>query len=582
MFVLIKKYRHLFFNMDSIASLYKFYITHPTSGLIEVFPKNNALKWAWKREKGQAFYRKTLESELTFKDEEFKMFHTLDRSNYKCEKIPIEIHRSCGASFDVYHVGFLALIDMDFNVSGCRGAIKVRNEDAYTCILANWQKERDIIKDIAAVDPINLFEYTVEEYFCQQEVYHVIQTGPFFPDDQTPDDQTPFAGCLDFPDTFAYNGVSNYQLIATDFNIGEETYLLTWSYKRFRSESITEPEGGGWTEISSGVWVKPLLTSNNFSDNYKFSNGRLLNDVVSYFVDFCNLTYVSNFFASNPDATQPANFAYDYADQYFQEVVIFQKSDIRFPDKTEKATKALLKFKDLLEYMNIIYNVQWSIDGGIFRIEHQSYFQNRANMLDLTQPATLNRIRGFYKYKYTNDELPRIEKWAWMEKTETPIDFDLGTIIYDDVCSYDDDDVNETGYSVPITTNIDYIITKPDEIADAGFVLMSKRGTGILVSAGQISGEIRINMSHSWANLLYNLHRHGRPQNNGELNGENEAFFYTLPSRLQEGLNVKLCCDDITTFSPMHKVKTQLGWGIVDSAQLNDPGSMMTLNLLHD
>lgn len=563
--------------MNSIASLYKFFITHPLQGLIEVFPKNNTLKFVWKREKGQAFYRKTLDTELVFKGDEFKMFHSLDRSNYKCEKIPIELHRVCGEDYSLYHSGFLALIDMEFDVTNCRGEIKVRNEDDYTCILSKWQKEKDIIKDVASTPEISLFEYLVEETFCEADFDHVIQSGPFFPEDQTP-----YTGCLDFPITYAYNGIVGFQLIASNPTILEETYRVTWSYKRFRVESITEPEGGGWTEISSGVWVKPLVTLNNFSDAYKFANGRLLNDVISYFVDECGLTYISNFFAYNPDATNPTNFAYDYADQYFQEVVIFQKSDVRFPDKTEKATKGIMKFKDLLQWLNFVYNVSWSIDSGFFRLEHFTYFHNRSNMLDLTQAATLPRIIGQYKYKYTNDELPLIETWSWMEQTLSPVDFDAGNITYDDVCSYDDSEANTTDYSVPITTNIEGIINNPSEIADAGWVLVSKRGTGLLVSNGKISGESRVNMAHSWANLLYNLHRHGRPQSTGEMNGENEAFFYTLPSRQQEPLTVKMCCEDIADFNPMHKVKSQLGWGIVDSAELNDPGSMITLNLLHD
>jgi hypothetical protein len=571
--------------LETIKDLYRFYINHPIDGLIEVFPANANLDWEWKRQKGQIFFRKELSNELNFIGDDFKKLYKLDRSTYRCDKILIEIHRKCDEGFTVFWTGYLALIDGDFHVDRCKLKIKPRIEDEYTCLLSNWNKEKDYIEGVPSLPTIGITEGIINEAICTETYDHPIQAGAFNPQEQTPN-----TSCLDDPSYWSYGGVYTANIISYDNTILEETWEVTYIFFREEVTRPTQPFGVGWVEISTGLWVRPL-TINNVGVNFKLNNGRNFGDVIQFLVSDCGLTFVSDFFNYNPDNTHPTNFAYDYAALYLHSLAIFQKSDLKpgqiSQNATAVATKAKVKLKELLSDLNSLFNVFWSIDGNTFRIEHFTFYRQNQNMIDLTSN---NRIKGLNKYKYLSEDLPRFEVWTMMDKTDkhpslTIIeDFDAGNIEYIDNCSFEDDDANEAKFPASkITTNIEYITQDTEgNISSDGNVLVCTLNGSVMSSVGVVTGKQALNMPLSLGNLLYHLHRHGRPQRSGNMNGTDQAFFLIHPSREQDGISIPICCTDVDQFDPLHKIKTQLGWGFIDSAKLSDPKQVITFNLLHE
>lgn len=585
--------------MNSIREQYKFYIYHPSNGLVEVFPENSTLEWQWEKnkDKSQAFRRKTLLTELNFKKQDFTLLHNLERSNYKCEKLIIEIHRKCSTGFTLFFIGYLALIDGDYNIDKCIVSIKPRLEDEYTCLFSSYTKEKDFIEGVESVGEVKVTQGIIETSVCTSHTYYEQNVGDA-------SDYEINSSCITIPESwgFQYNSIVNARTYQPDPQLSETAFEVESVFARevATTNVLTPPPGSGWIPIAliNGVfhWGRPI-SNLDFTITEPFKNGRRLNDVIQFLIDDCGLTFVSDFFDSNPDGTNPLNFAYEYASQFYNNLVIWQKSDVKrqsriFTDSNGKthvlpyqlATKALIKLKDLLNWMNTMYNVQWKIIGNQFRIEHYTYWNSeKQNKIDLTSNA---RIKGYYSYKYEVEELPVSEAWSWMESSDKS-DFDGGTITYNDTCSYSEVEGDEVEYTVSkITTNIEYIVLNQNKISDDGFVIgstdINNNGVYLQSDVGKVTGKNKLNAPNSFANLLYYLHKHGRHQSFGKINGEDTIFYYTKPSRSQEGITLNLCCDELEAFDTNYRIKTQLGWGEIDIVKFKDPSSLMTVKLLHE
>ena len=563
-----------------------------------MFPHNKTLKWTWEKakDKTMAFRRKVLSTSLVFVKQDFEIIYNLLRSQYKCDKIRIEIHRICDGAFNIFYEGYLATVDGDYNVDQCRVEIKVRQEDEYSCILKDYTNEKDFIGGIGAPPAVNPVRFT------QGEIEYITCSNYYYTD-TLPDasEFTPNSSCITDPDTwgFLYNSIENvsYQIIPNT-NVYEYYYEVV-SY--FAREKITlpctqSPFGSGWVILindcpTTWTWVRPVYNQ-YIASSSPVKNGRKLNDVIQFLLNECGYTFVSDFFGANPDDTNPDNFAYDYAKTFLQSEVIWQKSDVKRKPRVltdsngnttvlpyESATKALIKLKDLLTYLYYMYNVQWRIIGNTFRIEHYTYWNSeKQNIIDLTQN---NRIKGLHKFKFNTDEIPQKERWLWMEETDKS-DFDGLPIIYAETCSYDGD-TNETEYPIQrVTTNIEYIIANQDKIDDAGFVIGAVESSVFISDVCLITGDQKVNGPNSLANLLYYFHRHGRPQRQGNMNGTDTDFYRPLPTRTQDGITVPICCDELESLDVNFRVKTQLGWGEMASIDYEDPSGILSLSLLHE
>ncbi len=572
-----------------LHDIYRFYYNHPLEGQLQCYPSNGFIEWGWKKEKDQVFHRKQLNTTLVFVKEDFKKIHELERSGYKCDKIHFTIEKNCNGIWSTFWEGFLALVDGEYDVNKCRLELAPRLQDQYSCFLLKWDKEKDFIADEGApesVGRIKTREGTMEVAICSREFQHP-RNPPLNVEDFPPE-----TDCLTDPGTYLW--VENKLTWLGVWSIGLEidiSRIESFFVREIKSGTCSgstpiPPEGQGWELIInncplSSFWAR-VPANNGLVYDFSFKNGRRLTDVIQFFLEACGLELQSDFFNHLAQGDVPDNAAYQYAEAFLKDLIIFQNSDIKKKGIGESATKAKTTLKKILESLRHTFNVYWVIEEDVFRLEHISYWKQQNLMLDLTQEYIYKYIRGKYKYKYAVDELPVQELWKWSIETDgLGGDFDGLPIEYKEPCSYGEEG-KDVEYNSEFFTNLFWVINNTDDFPNSGFTLVASKNEAVITTVCNLSGEEKLNGPLSWANLLPALHTYSRPHKSGLLNNAETAFKSTRPVREQNDLIFPILCEDLNTFDPKDMVRSQLGWGEVSEAKLRDPGSTMTLNLLHN
>lgn len=203
-----------------------------------------------------------------------------------------------------------------------------------------------------------------------------------------------------------------------------------------------------------------------------------------------------------------------------------------------------------------MFQVMWNYDSGTntINVEHISWFTS-GNGLDLRGQRL---TRATNKYSYIKEEMPKYEKFSWMEADDT--DFVGTPIYYDSACVNQDPNSNVKETGLQVTTDIEYIITNSDAIADEGFVIFCNYLSGasyyIESTEGAYAHGVRLNMRLSWANLHNAYYRHNRVLIEGNMNGMDETFWTAQKVKLQECFAV-VCPSD--NYDPSDKITTELG-----------------------
>jgi hypothetical protein len=290
---------------------------------------------------------------------------------------------------------------------------------------------------------------------------------------------------------------------------------------------------------------------------YTYTRCRWLYDVIEFLAQklIPTASVASLFFTDDYDYVVKKVSSIDH-------IVIAQKMDIIRPTSTEPATKAMLSFSGLMDILRVMFNVYWDYDSSTnaFTVEHYSYFGNT----DVIDTRSENLAKGKKKYSYESYKIPERETFEMMEahKNAAKLDFRVNSIIYTTPCVTVDDNSKEVKYSIPVTTDIEWI-EDPQGNAEAskeGFILMACYDNGgdwtIIEDIGYISLASLENATLSWANLLMNYHRHNRPFMTGSINSHEMDFISTKRIIRQEELSIEGCeCP----FDPTVKFKTELG-----------------------
>lgn len=264
-------------------------------------------------------------------------------------------------------------------------------------------------------------------------------------------------------------------------------------------------------------------------------------------------------------------------------LTIAQKSDIIRPSSTNPASMALLSWKELMSILWTMFQIRWTYDGaGTFTVEHISYFAPGTGIDLRTQLIAVANN----KYTYLKDKMPKYEKFTFMEASQD--DFVGFPIYYESKCINPDPDTNIEEQTCQVTTDLEYIINTPEAIADTGFVILCNYLDGgnyyVEFTKGAMSGEVKLNMRLSWANLHYSYFRHNRVLITGTLNnGYPETTFWTARKTKLQNTNAIVC----EMFDPTEEITTELGEtylggvkGIVSKAEIL-PTGLIKLNLLY-
>ena len=311
------------------------------------------------------------------------------------------------------------------------------------------------------------------------------------------------------------------------------------------------PTGSTW-------WLCPGVNDIVFT----FSNGRLFADVLEYMVGQtgCGLTVKSDFFNINPDSTAPSNAAYTAAAAKLARLVLFQKSDVKRHDASDKSKKPawVMKLRDLLKDLQTMFNVRWRAEAGVFRIEHVSYFDAQAGN-DYTSAAYIRQL------DQDKTDIVRVAKFRWRDERAT--DYFLGSPIV----TYCGEGENETAVTL-FSTDAAFAISADglEAVGDDGFLLMScyLDGDDLRMLDG--------NRPLSWTELHYDYHRHNMA-GAGEINGTEVTPLSIRRTRKAPRFAVRHCCDD--TFDPAEYQTTSMGNGGVLVAEHNHAKDILTLEL---
>jgi uncharacterized protein (TIGR02145 family) len=261
-----------------------------------------------------------------------------------------------------------------------------------------------------------------------------------------------------------------------------------------------------------------------------------------------SVTVVSEFFTSDPNYVT-------LDDNLLLHLTIAQKSDIIRNVSTDPATYAAMSWNELMDILWNMFQVTWTYDLSIntIYVEHISWF-TRALGIDLrTQLACV----ATNKYNYLKEEMPKFEKFSFMEADGN--NFVGAFIWYDSPAVSQDSESNRIETKINVTTDLEYIISNPDAIEDEGFVILCNYLDGadyyVRMDAGKfVTTEFALNMNLSVANLQDAYHRHNRVLIYGYLNGLLTNFWSARKTK-QQTCNAILCEE----LDPMEEITTELG-----------------------
>lgn len=491
-------------------------------------------------------------------------------------------------------------------------AISAKPNDSYLCITDGWDKEVNVLD-------LGLTPKTVRSLVGDIEEYTVSLNGGEDPEvfntDITYLLPAPVASWAlktrlerEYPPT-EFLGFT-YELL--------ETYVREEATTNCVADVPTAPPGSGWLFVSedcggagTSVWARKPATY--FSINYldvvyrdpldfdtilyeqdeyyygiagqagatadEYDNGLLYMDVVGYFSGNCGLTVKSDFFGINPVGDAPVNTAYEKAAANLQDLILFQKTDVKRAAADENATIAKITLKRLLEVLWECFQVQWEISGTDLILEHISFF-DQADGLDLLALHT-KRLTARNAYTYLDGQIPAEERWKWMDDTGDQ-DFDGLPIVYSGACAGTD------AVEIPvreITTNIEVVAGSGNNISESGFCLVAAvdvSGTlSVISEVGVITGVSRFNGPLSRANLLAAYFLHKRPLISGNLNGADVTFDSARRIKKQEPFEIPILPVDELTFGYSDLHRSGIGYGEIEKAVYDAKKRVMRIELLH-
>lgn len=285
-------------------------------------------------------------------------------------------------------------------------------------------------------------------------------------------------------------------------------------------------------------------------NGYSYTRNRWLFDVIEYLATqiFPGCTVSSKFFTNTTDYITLTTSKLLY-------LTIAAKSDIKRPTSSDPATVANMSFNEMMFILKM-FNVYWKYSAAfnILTVEHISYFGHTAGIDLMTQEMTV----ASNKYKYSKEDMPKYEKFHFMEAKSA--DFIGDAIWYDSLCVNQNSGSNIVEYYNRVTTEVELIgdLETVDSISDEGFVILSNYAFGGAYYTYQFGGirdtVVRWNMPLSWSYLFQCYHRHNRVLLSGYMNFVASTFVSAKKTIVQD-VNAIVCSD----YDPEEYITTELG-----------------------
>lgn len=265
-------------------------------------------------------------------------------------------------------------------------------------------------------------------------------------------------------------------------------------------------------------------------------------------------------------------------------LLLFQKTDVKRPNVTGNATIANTTFEDILKSICNIFNLRWDItDEGVFVIEHVSFFSRTIGLNLIGRRDARFRV-GSNKYTYDADNMPRRELFRMADEKFSAGDFKGLPIIYNNACVNKGEGEDRDWIADNIMTDVTLALNNPSSesqvVSEDGFVLIACDDENSIISEEPILSGNTLNNVISWAHLHRDYWRHERVFNVFTMNDVQTTALSVVPTRKQVPLRVSLCCGE--AFDPEDLVITELGEGYVLEATFELYNEELSLTLLYN
>jgi len=593
------KYKFLIYKQAILTDLFdKYDISHYTF-IREV---QNLSQWSINIERDREWFtviREKFGGEIACGAGDYDFLMTLERDTLQYVVL-IQVERD--NAFVELWKGYFSFFDFKVDKDKCRISFEPTAWDDYTRVFDQMDIERNIL---AAGD----FQQAVMDAyeFDYESILHVFEDegygGPPVPvlyvEYAQPNPPIP-------NEYYRYSRYAK-RTNRTVINLAEEevpVWEVTDEYRRdvtFHNSDTVSPPGDYWVYDSetipgvSGVykwvrrflggdyttfiqevgytWKRWTLDTAGSTDLIVFNGAILLTDVIDYYAQYCGLDYASNFFDNDPCPM---------GGNSLDKTMLFQITN--FSQAQSVAVRGVMKLKDFLTMLRDTFNVYWYIDSdGDFRIEHRRYFDfglsytyNVSVYRDLTGLFKLNR------YEWGKPSLVRFERLEFPfsyfpEWLDAEIEYDQGSIMGND----------SNNKSIDWGTDIISMYIERGNLPKKGWALFNVElltspfgipYNKIINTIGALTGVAVQNGRFSSANLLRDLWGYGRLLPTGLVNG-NETTFTTIERlRKQPTISIPMC-DDMNYNGIF---RTELGDGLLESAEYEAKSGMLKMNLIYE
>jgi len=593
-------YKYYIYKQNTLAGFDKYDLSHYVL-LREI--TNNA-QWSLKIARDREWFtviRSEFDGEITVKGADFDALIALEETHLQ---YAVVIHRECSHVFTEFWKGYFSYFDFKVDLDRCYLSFKPEVWDEYTPIYDLMPVEYNVLScddntDIA----MDVFTYPYETYTdARQETNPSLAPWATWTEANTP----PTPGNQYY--LISHSVVLSYDDFPDKIYDVVDVYARDYGYSA--SDTVGPSADAEWVldpgyapdEYSPGIyrWVRPYRSMDSEVHVYNYNSDginayetiqevnttftpahglKLLVKLFEYFGNMCGVTFKSHFFEDSPCPMGGSTLQY---------TMIQQISNLRAVG--EWASRGMMKLKDLLAWVRDTFNVYWFIDSlGDWRFEHRKYFDyglsySYTHVIELDLSTLYpTEIKNLNRYEW---ETPEIMRYEAMELANSySLDWVMAKIEYPQFSIRS----NETNkFSSGWSTDIMAMWDTRDELSKTGwiiynvdYVLTPVHGLQLMVinTIGAFTGVIMPNARFSHANLLRDLWTWGRILPSGNVNGTLTAFDSIEKLRKQVTISIPQCCVDLD-YNGLYR--TELGDGLIDSADYESQSGTLKLNLIYE
>lgn len=385
-----------------------------------------------------------------------------------------------------------------------------------------------------------------------------------------------------------------FSIVEGKFDDDNCTYSITPRIKTFMVDDLEinildEPT----RVVQSGVYGVSIGGAQSNPNYRNYRNARYFNNLVLYVAQRSNQrinSLVSDFFQINP--VNVSSNCLPGVPNYFTNMVFCALSDVQEPVPSNFATREYVTFRELMDDLNVLFDVHWFIDSNYnLRIEHSTFFEG-VQGLDLTQTKYSNYVAGKNKYSFDLRDYPKKEVWSIADHQRK------ATLSYSGISNVGKRTSEKRKSTSRIRTQFGRNLTNDgvylfatDGGSNFGYLSISAgrydHTTGtILFFPTSIPFSVIYNIILEYEWLVLKIHSYNRPSLYAIYETSKKELVQSAggvvlssikATKLYEKISFPLCCED--SFNPIDQIKTSHGLGYVDDASFDQKTSLLTVGL---